>query len=124
MLFAAVVQTGQAKLHCVPHGWQLLLRSDEVQKEIRRQFKIFLTTFVDRSGVCVYKERISSMCAANKQSLEVSFQHLSNAAPMLAIWVADMPAQMLRLFDTVAEHVVRSEFEECVNLISRVRGGV
>jgi hypothetical protein len=53
------------------------------------------------------------MCAANKQSLEVSFQHLSNAAPMLAIWVADMPAQMLRLFDTVAEQVVRSEFEEC-----------
>ena len=64
----------------------------------------------------MYKERISSMCAANRQSLEVSFQHLSNAAPMLAIWVADMPAQMLRLFDTVAEQVVRSEFEECVNL--------
>ena len=123
MLFAAVVQTRQAKLHCVPHG-NCCSRSDEVQKEIRRQFKIFLTTFVDRSGVCVYKERISSMCAANKQSLEVSFQHLSNAAPMLAIWVADMPAQMLRLFDPVAEHVVRSEFEECVNLISRVRGGV
>ena len=89
-----------------------LFVSEDVQKEVRRRFKTFLTTFVDRRGQLVYHERIQQMCSANKQSLEVSFQHLSNSQPMLAIWVADMPAQMLEHFNEVASHVVSMEFEE------------
>lgn len=89
-----------------------VISGEDVQKEVRRRFKTFLTTFVDRRGQLVYHERIQQMCSANKQSLEVSFQHLSNSQPMLAIWVADMPAQMLEHFNEVASHVVSMEFEE------------
>ena len=43
------------------------------------------------------------MCVSNRQSLEVSYLHLSQREPMLAIWVADAPADMLGIFDDVAK---------------------
>lgn len=45
------------------------------------------------------------MCAANKQSLEVSYAHLSQACPILAVWVADVPKQMFAMFNEVAHQV-------------------
>ena len=40
---------------------------------------------------------------SNRQSLEVSYLHLSQREPMLAIWVADAPADMLEIFNGVAK---------------------
>jgi hypothetical protein len=39
------------------------------------------------------------MCAANGESLHVSYLHLSDPEQMLAIWVADAPTEMLAAFD-------------------------
>jgi len=46
-------------------------------------------------------QRITKLCANNKESLEVSFMELSKQAPSLANYVADAPAQMLRLFGAI-----------------------
>ena len=43
------------------------------------------------------------MCVANGQSLEVSYLHLAEREPILAVWVADAPADMLAMFDEVAK---------------------
>ncbi len=51
------------------------------------------------------------MCAKNGQSLEVSYLHLSQAVPVLAIWLADVPKEMLRIFDETATEVVQDIFE-------------
>jgi hypothetical protein len=46
------------------------------------------------------------MCVSNRQSLEVSYLHLGQREPMLAIWVADAPADMLEIFNGVAKQEV------------------
>tara|TARA_B110000977_G_scaffold142731_3_gene181203 strand:- start:3711 stop:5945 length:2235 start_codon:yes stop_codon:yes gene_type:complete len=51
----------------------------------------------------MYRKLIREMCVSNGQSLEVSYLHLSKREPMLAIWVADAPADMLVLFNEVAK---------------------
>lgn len=45
------------------------------------------------------------MCANNEQSLHVSYLDLSQAAPSLGIWLADCPAEMLKLFNQEAYEV-------------------
>ena len=42
----------------------------------------------------MYSERIHAMCAANEQSLMVNYEHLSDAYPNLAVWLADAPRAM------------------------------
>ena len=51
------------------------------------------------------------MCSKNRQSLEVSYLHLSQTYPVLAIWLADLPKQMLTIFDETAREVVLEQFE-------------
>lgn len=41
------------------------------------------------------------MCAANKCSLEVSYVHLGEVHALLAIWLTDLPKEMLQIFDEV-----------------------
>jgi MCM N-terminal domain len=51
------------------------------------------------------------LSAANKQSLEVSYAHLSQACPILAVWVADVPKQMFAMFNEVAHQVCAAVLE-------------
>jgi DNA replication licensing factor MCM2 len=79
--------------------------------EIRKKFSRFLRRFTEKdvdagvgvSETLVYRRLIREMCVSNGQSLEVSYLHLSKREPMLAIWVADAPADMLTLFNEVAK---------------------
>ena len=52
------------------------------------------------------------MCAANEQSLEVSYLHLSRHTPLLAIWLADAPKDMLAIFNEVTGDVVLQQFAD------------
>ena len=51
-----------------------------------------------------------SMCSINKSSLEVSYVHLGDQAPILAIWLADVPRDMLEIFNEVLREVVLIDF--------------
>jgi DNA replication licensing factor MCM2 len=46
----------------------------------------------------------------NEQSLEVSYLHMSHFEPILAIWVADAPAQVLPIFHEAARAEVLKRF--------------
>ena len=46
------------------------------------------------------------MCSANRSSLEVSFLHLGQGPAILAIWLADVPKEMLNIFDEVLTEAV------------------
>ena len=50
------------------------------------------------------------MCSSNSSSLEVSYVHLGDMVPILAIWLADVPLEMLQIFDEVLKEVVLTEF--------------
>lgn len=50
------------------------------------------------------------MCANNDSSLEVSFPHLGTGAAILAIWLAEVPRDMLQIFDEVLTETVMNMF--------------
>ena len=92
----------------LPEGMSLpdFIGSDLARREIKRRFCHFLKTFTDESDRPVYKDRVKRMCDANKQSLEVSYMHLSNAQPVFGIWVADAPEPILEALNEAAFEVV------------------
>lgn len=88
------------------------LQNEPVRREVAKRFRNFLHHFTDHSSETVYNTTIAHMCRANKQSLEVSYLHLSHAAPILAIWVADIPKVMLEIFHEVAKQCVLRLFPD------------
>ncbi|CAM9343704.1 unnamed protein product [Ascophyllum nodosum] len=89
------------------------IAQDATRREIKRRFQSFLLTFQDKSNrVPVHETKIKSMCAANRASLEVSYIDLSKAVPILAIWLADVPKDMLEIMDEVTNTVVLKAFPE------------
>lgn len=95
------------------------IQSVAVSDEIKRRFRRFLHTFDAGEGAgkggeggssSKYAQRVRTMCATNSESLEVSYLHLSQAVPILAIWVADQPKEMLELLDQAAMEAVRIMF--------------
>ncbi|KAK3359172.1 MCM2/3/5 family-domain-containing protein [Lasiosphaeria hispida] len=77
-----------------------------VQRTIKREFKAFLTEYTDDNDLSVYGSRIRTLGEINAESLEVSYEHLSSSKAILAYFLANAPAEMLKLFDEVAMDVV------------------
>jgi len=88
------------------------LSKEEVQIEVRRRFKDFITSFVDESGETVYTNKISIMCNENKRSLEVVFQHLSQEQPVLGIWIADCPKDLLKIFNSEVMKIISYSYPQ------------
>ena len=93
----------------------------EVIRWIRKSFSTFLRTFRDENtGASVYEERIREMCTNNKQSLEITFTHLSEKYPFLAIWLAEEPSLMLPILNEVAFEVTLELFSEYCQIHSTI----
>ncbi|KAF1984439.1 MCM2/3/5 family protein [Aulographum hederae CBS 113979] len=73
-----------------------------VRKGIAREFKSFLTEYIDEHGASVYGQRIRTLGEVNAESLEVSYDHLSSSKAVLAYFLASAPSEMLKIFDQVA----------------------
>jgi DNA replication licensing factor MCM2 len=58
------------------------------------------------------------MCAANRSSLEVSYIHLGEMQSLLAIWLTDLPRDMLQIFDEVLHQVVLADFPHYAHVSS------
>jgi DNA replication licensing factor MCM2 len=84
----------------------------EVTRWIRKIFAHFLRTYQDENGQTVYEQRINEMCSNNKQSLEVTFTHLSSKYPTLAIWLAEEPTLVLPILHIVAMEVSLELFSD------------
>ncbi|KAK2500663.1 hypothetical protein MC885_013142 [Smutsia gigantea] len=74
--------------------------------EIHHRFKSFLRTHVDGHGHNVFKERISDMCKENRESLVVNYEDLAAREHVLAYFLPEAPAELLRIFDEAALEVV------------------
>ena len=73
-----------------------------VHRSIAREFKAFLTEYVDEHGTSVYGNRIKTLGEVNAESLEVSFDQLSSSKASLAYFLANAPSEILKIFDQVA----------------------
>lgn len=93
------------------------IAKDPVQRKIAACFRKFLLRFTEEEdGQLIYRDRIRDMCAVNKQSLIVSYAHLSSTYPILAVWVADVPTAIFKIFDEVAYEVCLSIFPDFVDV--------
>jgi DNA replication licensing factor MCM2 len=81
-----------------------------VMKTISREFKAFLTEYIDSTGTSVYGTRIRTLGEVNSESLEVSYDHLSSTKAILAYFLANAPAEMLKIFDKAAFEVTRLHY--------------
>ena len=89
------------------------IQRTEVIRWIRKSFSTFLRTFKDENTYSsVYEERIRDMCSQNRQSLEITFIHLSKMYPTLAIWLAEEPSLMLPILNEVCFEVTLELFSE------------
>ena len=70
--------------------------------EIYNRFKNFLRTFVDPKGHNLYKEKIRQMVEGNKESLVVDYNILASQEQVLAYFLPEAPAEMLKIFDEVS----------------------
>ena len=88
------------------------IAQERTRREIKKRFTDFLYSYkLDAKGSAyIYLPRIKVMCAKNSSSLEVSYIHLGDAVPILAVWLADVPKDMIDIFDEVLEEIVKREF--------------
>jgi DNA replication licensing factor MCM2 len=95
--------------------------SERPMREIARRFTQFLREFTRGGETSVYGERIENMVVSQKRSLEVSYVHLSQVAPTLAIWLADCPAEMLKIFDAVAYNETIATYPEYREIANEIK---
>ncbi|PNS14364.1 DNA replication licensing factor mcm2 [Sphaceloma murrayae] len=91
-----------------------------VHRTIYREFKLFLTEFVDAQGVSVYGVRIRTLGEVNAESLEVDWDDLSNMKPTIAYFVANAPAEVLKIFDQVAMEVTLYHYPDYERIHSEI----
>lgn len=89
------------------HEW---LNQEQVKIEVKKRFQQFILNFTDEEGNFIYRQKISKMCNDCKNSIEIGYPHLSAENPVLGIWLADAPREMLALFDEETLKLVRSTY--------------
>lgn len=87
------------------------IAEEAVRREIKRQFRRFLLQHTDDVGDTVYAQRLRDMVRSNTASLEVDYVDLANRVPQVAIWVADLPNDVIPILDETAREVAAAEFE-------------
>ncbi|CAB3988376.1 DNA replication licensing factor MCM2, partial [Paramuricea clavata] len=90
--------------------------------EIKNRFKQFLKTFVDHQGKSVYRDKIKLMCEGNLQSLPIDYNVLAceQQLQVLAYFLPEAPAEMLKIFDEAAKEVVLSMYERYDQIASEI----
>eukprot|EP01038_Epipyxis_sp_PR26KG_P005040 gene5040-7031_t len=121
------------------------IAEERTRKEIHRRLKRFLQTFyvgIDevtrwerkheglnpkpplpshlKISPPVYPAKIRNMCATNSSSIEVSYGHLGEMQSLLAIWLTDVPRDMLQIFDEVLQTVVLEKFPHYAKIVQEV----
>ena len=91
-----------------------------VQRTIKREFKAFLTSYIDSAGNSVYGNSIRTLGEINAETLEVSYEHLSESKAILAYFLANAPAEIIKLFDEVAMDVVLIHYPDYERIHSEI----
>lgn len=88
------------------------LSLEHCRRRISRDYQHFLTTYIDEQGHSVYNAKIRSLCGENKESLEVSYEHLASSNSFLARLLANFPRETLLIFGEATMKVILEQFPE------------
>jgi DNA replication licensing factor MCM2 len=78
------------------------IKEEETMKYIKFKFTKFLSHFKGDGDFPIYNGKIREMCIANKQSIEISYTHLKEALPTIAMWVGLEPSLILPELNSLA----------------------
>jgi len=124
---------GRLNLDAFDCPLQEWISEERTRREIQSRFRRFLQTYyvgveqvaawerqhrdVEDAPKCpfkkfrpIYPAKIRAMCAENSGSLLVDYGHLGEMQSLLAIWLTDVPRDMLQIFDEVLKDVVLKDF--------------
>ena len=97
------------------------LARGRTRRAIKKRFIDFLKSYKnDNTNEIIYKPKIRHMCSENRASLEISYAHLAELQPILAIWLADHPRDMLEILDEGLIEVVKEQFENYDRIAKRL----
>ena len=108
MLSPEAITEAEAAGYALPE----FLSMENCRRRVARDYMTFLTTYLDEQGQSVYNGKIKALCAANQESLEVSYEHLATRNPFLAKLLANCPKETLKIFDEATFRVVLDQFPE------------
>lgn len=91
-----------------------------VHRTIVREFRSFLTEYTDEHGTSVYGNRIRTLGEVNAESLEIDYDHLSSNRATLAYFLANAPAEILKIFDQVAMEVTLLHYPDYERIHSEI----
>ncbi|RKP21307.1 hypothetical protein ROZALSC1DRAFT_1643, partial [Rozella allomycis CSF55] len=91
---------------------QEFVMMENYRRRIAYDYRTFLTTYLNEEGAPVYNQKIRAMCAANLESLEVSYNHLADSNAFLAKLLANVPGEILKIFDETTMSIVLEQFED------------
>ena len=77
------------------------LQQPQTQRYIYKTFDKFIKTYKENSKT-IYEERIIAMCSQNKQSLEITYDHLMNFDSKLASLLIIYPNLIIPVFNDAA----------------------
>ena len=96
------------------------IATPSVFRTIFREFKSFLTEYTDEHGTSVYGTRVRTLGEVNAESLEVSYDHLTASKATLAYFLANAPAEVLKIFDQVAMDVTLLHYPDYERIHSEI----
>jgi DNA replication licensing factor MCM2 len=96
------------------------LSVNNVHRSVALHFRNFLLEYTDEHGSSVYGARIRTLGEINAESLEISFQHLAESKATLALFLANAPAETLKIFDDVAMDAVRLDYPDYDRIHSEI----
>lgn len=123
MMTMMIDSTVENNTESEPTGYSLrdFIMIESFRRRIAKDYRTFLTTYVDEYGHSVYNQKIRNLCAANLESLEVSYEHLASSNAFLAKLLANVPKETLRIFDDTTMQVILQQFPEYQNIKSEIR---
>lgn len=72
-----------------------------VRRTIAREFRTFLLEYTNEIGESVYGARINNLGERNLESLEVDYSHLRNTRATVAKFLAQCPAEVLKVIPQI-----------------------
>ena len=82
----------------------------ETVKYINVKFSKFLRQYKGEETQPIYNAKIKEMCIKNRQSIEVDYDHLKGALPVIAMWVGLEPSIILPYLNLCAYKIACKNF--------------
>jgi DNA replication licensing factor MCM2 len=96
------------------------LRQVHVIRYVQHIFRSFIKNYKGNDGSLIYEKAIIDMCSNNRQSLEVTYSHISQFNDSLSKWIIECPQLILEHLNYVAFELTCEIFPHYSNIFQEI----